>query len=399
MSGEKKTALQLTMSHINNYGSVLQAYALQHIIDSIPGWNCKNLNIAQTVYDRYLDEGKHPGNFISRNLQGLFEKGPSFLWRKLRSFFCSKFKPNFDYVFRDFVNKNLNQTTCIESRDALYASLFDANLYITGSDQTLNPKFTCADPIWFFDFVSCGRDGGKPHKITYASSIASSSMTTEFLDIYRHALSSYDAISLREKSGVALAASMGIQASHCVDPTVLLGKDFWRDFSTRGRLKLPPKFILCYNLTYYVDPYPVASRVERKVSRVLGIPIVYLDLGYLRFSSNFWSRTVPVSVEDFVQLFFSAAIVLTSSYHGTVFALLAQKPFVTYVATEKAYDSRAMDLLESCSATHHAMVIGDSLKEPFDIDRFGVTAETTQLLQKMRLSSLKWLRESVNSVK
>ena len=392
-----KTALQITMSHVNNYGSVLQAYAFQRAVESFPGWECKNLRVTASVFDRYLQKDEQPKGLISRNLHAIRREGIGVVWKKFSELLKARFRPKCDYVFRDFVRENLNQTECFETRESLYGKPPVAHVYVTGSDQTLNPKFTHADPVWFFDFADRLRSERKARKIAYAASIAASCMTSDYQDVYRRALSAYDAVSLREGSGVDLALKMGVKASHCVDPTVLLGSDVWRVFSKDSKLSLPSEFILCYNLTYYIDPYPMARQVERVASRQLGLPIIYLDCGFLRFSSHSWSRAIPVSVHDFVSLFFKASFVLTSSYHGTVFSLLAGKPFVTYVASDKGYDSRAMDLLESCSASRHAMPIVARLSGHFDANDYCTTTQEQDGLEEMRKRSLAWLKEEMSS--
>lgn len=390
-----KTALQITMSHVNNYGSVLQAYALQRVVESVPGWECKNLLIPPSEFNRYLQKYEHQEGFVRRNFRAIRREGVSVVFKKLFELIKGMLRPQCDYVFRDFVRENLNRTENVVTRESLYTNPPIAHLYVTGSDQTLNPKFTHADPIWFFDFVDRCRAERKFRKIAYAASIAMSCMSPANQDIYRQALASYDSISLREGSGVDLAREMGVQASHCVDPTVLLGRDFWRNFSKNSNLTLPPKFILCYNLTYYVNPYPMARQVERAASRQLGVPIIYLDCGFLRFSPHLLSRAIPVSVRDFVSLFFNASLVLTSSYHGTIFSLLAGRPFVTYVAADNSYDSRAADLLNACAATHHAMQIGMRKVGRFDVNDYCTSSQEQAHLANMRKASMDWLKEEM----
>jgi len=386
---DTKIALQVTMSHINNYGSVLQAYALQHAIESIPGWRCQILDVAIAVFDGYLHCEDDKRNFLFRNIDEIKQEGVGVVFRKARGYFQKVFGPHFDYVFRQFVKETSHLTKQYQTRDQLYEDPPRAQLYITGSDQTLNPKFTHADPIWVFDFVKNNCE--KYRKIAYAASIASSCLSDRYRDVYRRSLSTFDAISLRERTGVSLVSDFGINASHCADPTMLLDADYWLEFAGKSVIECPKKYILSYNPTYYVNPYPMARRIEHEIAKRLGLPIVYLDFGYMRVSSDWLRRKVPVSVYDFVRLFFGASFILTSSYHGTAFALQAKRPFITYVASDKRYDSRAADLLETCSATHHAMRIRDDQDGGICIDGYGSTAHEQECICKLREDSLTWL--------
>lgn len=397
----KKTALQLTMHRVKNYGSVLQAYALNHFINSLQGWECKVIDLMPNVPGVDIS-GNSFGAAILKSLRlvaSVFKRPSS---RTVRAVFAPyrRWYENrflllpYARIFDRFVEEEILKTTKYATEDDLFRSPPDADVYITGSDQTFNPRFTKGASVWFLEFVRSSADGCC-RKISYASSIAASGLSDGMKLVYKQGLANFDALSFRENTGVDVAAELGFVAQHCCDPTLLLTKEEWERFAAKATVNVGEKYILVYNLRYMVDPYPLSAEVERRVQDELGIKIVYLNGPIVtrpcKNSIHIWK----VTPHDFVKLFLDASFIITDSFHGTAFSLISGNPFISFVHGVRQSDSRVMDLLETCGAQRHAVVVQPFLKWHLSIDGYASIANEQCGLIRFRDRSRQWIMNSI----
>lgn len=192
----------------NNYGSILQAYALQEEINSFPGVEYEIINqygrkIASA--DNFIDKMKTVG--MKKTCQRIFWKFavPQLRNRsmKLQRFVDEKLKLS---------DRQFNETNIAEANAA-----YDG--FVCGSDQIWNPTFTTYDSMYWLPFVKEGKK-----KFSYAPSIGVSSLDAEGQNKIRTNLKSFDGISCRENSGTKLLnCSLGKEACLTVlDPTLLV---------------------------------------------------------------------------------------------------------------------------------------------------------------------------------
>lgn len=333
----KKTALQLTMHRVKNYGSVLQAYALNRYINSLPGWECKVIDLLPNVPGVDIKGNSLASAFLkSLRLCGAFFRGPSvrtlrMVFAPYRRWYEDRFLlSEYARFFDRFVDNEILKTGKYETEDELFRDPPDADVYITGSDQTFNPRFTNGSPVWFLDFVKPRADLSCV-KISYASSIAASGLTDEMNCVYKRGLANFNALSFRENTGVEVALGLGFKAQHCCDPTLLLTKKDWEKFAEKSTVEIGQKYILVYNLRYMVDPYPLSAKIERQVQNELGLKVVYLNGPLVtrpcKNSIHIWKATP----RDFVKLFLGASFIITDSFHGTAFSLISATSFLSFV--------------------------------------------------------------------
>ncbi|GEM_PF-709777 len=398
-----KTALQLTMQYVRNYGSALQTYALQRAIESVPGWRCETLDIhPHWTPDGWSMLQPVPAAPASRTawfadfMRRLKHAGLHSLTGRISSAYRSRFviRP-WERMFDDFLRNEIRLAPrSYWTIDELKADPPSADLYITGSDQTFNPRFTRAENFWFWSFLPDGqlREG---RKISYAASFACARLRDDCREAYKRWLPTYQALSVRESSGVKIARELGVRATHCCDPTLLLDRAAWKAFASRGTCAIRRPYILCYNLRYAVDPYPMAESLEREISKKLGLSIIHLQEGPVQWTSPTGRILRGVSIPDFVNLFLNASFIMTSSFHGTAFALQSGVPFLTYVNKNANADSRAYDLLATCKAERHALAVSDALKEADDLARFEPRAQEAEGLARFREASRAWLHNEM----
>ena len=97
---------------------------------------------------------------------------------------------------------------------------------------------------------------------------------------------------------------------------------------------------------------------------------------------------------EFVWLLLNAKFITTSSFHGTAFALQSGNPFISYVLSDHATDSRVSDLLRKCNAENHIVEIGE-WREIDDFSKFESSNVQQKALSSFRQESNAWLRHQL----
>lgn len=308
----------LTMHRVVNFGSVLQAYATQVAIEKL-GYSCELINY------RYPNEIHH-GDPVSIPI-----KIARWLMQIRYGFPGSKQQK----AFARFRNRYLHQSHDYPTRESLYESVPDYDTYVVGSDQTWNIRHIGNDDTFLLPFVPQNK-----RLISYASSAARKELPEQYVDTFRKNLSRFSAISVRERHTQELVRNLiGRDVPVMLDPTLLLDINDWKKIADTSKIRINKPFILIYILKYSFSPYPAATNVIRKVHEKYQMPVVAI-----RYSAreklgikNVIDLHEGIGPEDFVWLFMNASFVVTTSFHGTVFALNFRKPLYSI------YDSQLED--------------------------------------------------------
>jgi len=363
-----KTAVQITFFRRINYGAALQAYALSTAIRSL-GWNCITLDYVTP---------EHPPFRSRLNL-----------W--LENLLCARR----NLLYNRFLREELQLSPRYPTKASLMRNPPQADVYITGSDQTFNPAHNRGDSSYLLDFVPQARRSSV-RKISYASSFTRAGLPPEFVEEYRRLLSDYDALSVREESGVALLRKLGFaNAVRCCDPTLLLTTEEWRAFAEKAIRKLRKPYILAYVFPGVRDHHPKVRALIADLERQLGCETIFLSGRKKDFFKSRPRVFLNASPYEFLDLFFHAKFVVTSSFHGTVFSLHAGVPFLTLANRDATHDSRAITLLQSTGAVKHLLTYplqdnpGDIAWENYIQDDYSTA------LRQQRENSMEWLRRQL----
>ncbi|MDD4716114.1 MAG: polysaccharide pyruvyl transferase family protein [Oscillospiraceae bacterium] len=221
----------------------------------------------------------------------------------------------------------------------------DCDVYLSGSDQIWNPYIFQGnrfDPAFFLTFVK-GKD-----KIAYAPSLGASSFSPDLMWELEGYLSSYKALSARESFGRAvLEQASGRKVETVVDPTLLLSGEDWAALAKKPKLERP--YVLCY----FISPYGALMPALRRVLEETGLPLVQLA-GMRRRAPGAKRVVLDAGPREFLGLFQNAAFVVTNSFHGTVFSMQFEKPFLTGVSPREMANpgrSRIYSLLQTVGLT------------------------------------------------
>lgn len=314
----------ITMHRVPNFGSALQAYALQKklfqhgydnkIIDYIYSYDDYNPNLFRFA----LDKMRYYAKVFLRHPVSLT------LFHKFRSKYL---KTSWhEYTKHDLMNGKF--------------PFFD--VYMTGSDQVWNYKFTQGDSNFLLKFAP--KDSPR---LSYGASFASPSIPKEYEHIFKEELPKYSSILVREHSGVDIVKNLiGKNAEVVCDPTLLLTKTDYHVLATKSKLFVPEPFILVYILDYMYNPYPKVYDIIRKVKKELGLKVVYIGTDAPDPMDNNYSYVGgQIGPLEFLWLMENTSFVITTSFHGTAFATIFHKPLFSVVQATENEDGRMQTLL------------------------------------------------------
>lgn len=363
-----KKVLLVTIFKVPNFGSVLQAYATQQILEQ-NGCECHVLNYDHLYSEHSRQHGIKPKSWKSKLAYqlGLFP-----YHRKEKK--LSK-----------FVDQHLNVTTHYDSlAEIARAEGRGYDYYIVGSDQVWNSRFTFCDPVFLLNFIDTSETSNKC--ISIASSFACKKLDEKYEQKYKDGIEKFKSLSVREINGIKILNKLGrTDGKLLLDPTLLLSKDQWGQLSTNRCLG--KRYILLYMLTYAFEPRPYIYDVLKVYQNKMKCKIIVLE-GYREFENTDleFEDATDSSISDFVDYFMHASLVVTTSFHGTAFALNFGVPLISVVPN--GGDDRQCALLEQLNLKCCTLRVNDDINRvnPF----YDANAEQNKL-QEIREDGLQWI--------
>lgn len=306
----------LTQPLHTNYGCLLQAHALQCVLRQM-GHDALTINWADrknSLRTRLKKLVRHPYYKYILRVDGRL--GPF----KRQAFIRQ-------HTDR-FVRENIRTTAPVPVNDAGRAlDEYNFDAYIVGSDQIWRPKYSPDIPTCFLDFLG---DNSKVRRLAYAASFGTDKWEYEPALTQKCArlLQKFHAVSVREDSGVALCREhLGVASVHIPDPTMLLSRhDYVRLTEDDDASESPHKL-----MSYVLDRKPKIQTWLEKLSDDLGLSqniIMPKRKLYPNIKAPAEAYVFP-PVARWIRGFMDAEYVITDSFHGTVFAILFNKPFIT----------------------------------------------------------------------
>ena len=310
--------------HNQNYGGLLQAYALcQYINTHSPGYNAEQISF--NSYPGIIKKLRELC-FASFDRKKLFAKESIRLVSDVLNTKCNR-KAVYPYtskravLFAGFEN-NIPHSTKIYTGSNITDSLSEYDIFITGSDQVWNPLWYYSE--YFLDFVPFGTP-----KISYAASISQSVLNKKQQQMFKESLRSYTAISVREKDAAALLENLSdIPVEWVLDPTLLLTKQEWNEICSPNVINRP--YIFCY----FLGEDTAARNIARQFADKHKLPLAtipYLQGTYRACDKNFGDICLAdISPNQFISLIKNAEYIFTDSFHATVFSHIFEKEFYVF---------------------------------------------------------------------
>lgn len=300
----------LTQALHGNYGGILQNFALQRIL-------CDMGHSAVTI-DRHIYRSESVLKNVIKKILRLTKHcyDSSMLTLSERRIINSN--------QMEFVNKHIERIGPIFSQTEFDKTVNDEKFdaFIVGSDQCWRPCYSANIANYFLDFAA-EKD---VKRIAYAASFGVDvwEYTDEQTRLAAKLAKEMDAVSVREASGQKLCKKyLGVDASWVMDPTLLLGKAGFQQFvnheaSSEG-----------FITEYLLEDSDETAALREEAKKQLGVTVCKDNN-----KSKVFKRLTPlsryknISVEEWITNIACAKFVITDSFHGAVFALMFNVPFV-----------------------------------------------------------------------
>ncbi len=366
----------VTMHKVINYGSFLQAYATQFIIEKL-GYECEIIDY-EFPNKWHFEKGVIGTSGVKKNISDIVHK------LGIKPGHRKKIKLN------HAVNKYLNLSKTYSTPSEIKNNPPTYDIYITGSDQTWNPKHTKGDDVFLLAFAP---ENAK--KISFSASIAGNELKEKYKPSFKKLLKKYNNISIRDSGGNKIIKELiGKEADVTLDPTLMMSKDEWSLFSKNRKSRYSNNgYIIFYLITHSFDVTPYIYEILKKLQEKTKLKIYSFSKIPSSFGINYES-CADISAEDFIELFEKSSYVVTSSFHGTAFAVNFGIPLYSVVDSLYTADDRQISLLQKLDIEQCIV----PLNKPFEEIQPIYNMEKEQHnLDKLRASSLSYLYNSLSS--
>lgn len=376
----KKVGL-LTYHGAINYGSVLQAYALQQTILKM-GNECEIIDYRPKKQSDIYAIFRKPNSIKNIMID---------IWALADYRFLKKRNDSFESFLKNKL-KLTEHKFLTSDRVGEIEGKFD--VFCTGSDQVWNISAPDYDEVYFMNFT-------QKRKISYAASMGGVSNIEYWKSCAKEYIKdlelvdSLDSVSVREKSAVPLLEEYTEKDIKVVlDPTLLMNKEQWEKVTSDNKIK--GKYIFLYSIGYSEEVY----QLGKKISELYNIPMVTvyaLRTNYKYFSKGV-KRAKNESPEDFLSLIRNAEYVVTNSFHGTAFSINFQKDFWVAARHDNegnaVIDERLENILTNTELLNRVIDVNsdDTVNYDAKID----FQKVSECLKPLVEDSIAFLKEGIN---
>lgn len=349
----KKSVVVLTLPFYGNYGGMLQAYALQQAL---------NKSYINSFICKYY---KYPTCSLIGFVRYLYN-----VIKYKFDFHILKSKNKLPYIYfhkigKLFLRQNINSLSYNESKTAEPS-------WIVGSDQVWRAKYV---KLPFF-FLNQESKNTRNKSIAYAASFGTGEWegTKEETEECAKLLKDFKAVSVREHSGIRICKDIfGVEAVQMPDPTLLLEQDDYNYLIKRWRTKSLPKPFMSI---YILDETPNNQCLADSLCKQFNL---YPQKLMPHPSAEKRMDRLPLSVPQWLRCIRDCECVLTDSFHGCVFSIIFNKPFIC-LGNEARGTTRF-----------------DSLLHTFGLQERLVSNPTQEILTTLINTPIDW--DNVNSIR
>ena len=322
-----------TFHNAHNYGAILQTVALKTFIAKL-GHDCFVIDHK----NRIIEEGYRPSY---KSLFKDFDRKP---W----TFY--KIVPRFILFISLKKRYKMFERSIARLYNAKPLSELNPDLIVFGSDQIWN-EYLIGDDMFYYGVIE---DIRKVKKISYAASLGFGPI--DFLKKNKSLLEEFQHLGVREKSLQDELKKIGLSSTLTIDPTLLLSVKDWNEIFQLDMVNIVKDYILVYGMRKRKE----VLKIAKKISKETGLRILEVRSNsnlnlHSTFSPNFYT-----SVRGFLKKIKEAKVIITDSFHGTVFSIIFGKPFYSIKYGETG-DDRAVNLLQEFNLENHFITPGDSI--------------------------------------
>lgn len=368
----------LTYHYSNNYGGVIQSYALYSYLTSL-GLNVEIINYIPSYVnlDSIFYETGLRKNILKMKKADM---NPIKLFKRI--YIRMKYSKTIINKFDDFRNYNLSRRV---DENSFHEILNDYHAIIVGSDQVWSPGER-NKKTYFLDYPNY-----KGLKISYAADSTVSEINTNHLARLTKALKDFDSISVRNEHSHKFAQTLlGKSVPIVVDPTLLWKFDEYNQKSNE-------KYILVYVLGKEISG--TNKKAIEKIKKVYGDMKVYAIVIPTRkfekcdYADEVIYDTGPI---EWLNMFRNATFVFTDSFHGTLFSIKFRKPFLAYYAEELRV-TRFIDLSNRYKIDPFIVNSLEDIDNKNSLNQLPDFDSIHQLIEKHKESSVEFIREALTN--
>lgn len=311
----------LTLQLHNNFGGILQAYALQRILEKL-GHNAILID-----KPRYVSLGPW------------YKKYPVYIKRGINRYILGKDiivkadveqnrvpKAIAKYI-EPFIEKNIKR---IYTKDFSNIKERNFDVLIVGSDQIWRPQYFFSKiENAYFEFAK----DWNVRRIAYATSFGTEEWEykEEQTNNCATLLKKFNAVSVRESSAVILCNEyFGVKAEHVLDPTMLLSKEDYIKLFKDYNAAQSDGNLFCYILDEGEEKKNIIDCIAKEKS----LKTFYVNSRYEDPDAPLEER-IQQPVEKWLRAFYDAEFIITDSFHACVFSIIFNKPFIVYGNKER----------------------------------------------------------------
>ena len=374
----KKKIGILTWHYYPNFGSALQAFALQKTIADM-GFDVRIVDYENPKYGKAT-----PLVRIKRHILRL-------KYRMLPKRVGVGLVPASSGPLA-FRTKYLRETPLVQNESGVSKLCKSFDIIVFGSDQIWAPNVF--NPIYMGATIgadaSCvGTGTSAPRLVSYAASIGLDYIPERLVSQYKNYLGRFSAISVRERKGKELLRQVcNISSEVVLDPTLLIDSTVYDGMAKPVERIKSGEYVFCYFLkTDHSYRKKVVQFAQRHGFMIVGVSAVAADREWMQLFQN-------LGADEFLWLLENAVTVFTDSYHGTIFSLLFHKNFWVFPRFHSddpiCQNSRIEQLNDYFGIASHIVKEEEEIAAaPFDYSGF------EERLHELRTASLSFLKKSL----
>lgn len=333
---QKKVAI-ITLFANNNFGNKFQNYAAQILFESL-NYDVRTITYADCPTPNILIK-----KIIHRILTFTdFEKKCNNLKKRNEQ--------RQEYIF-DFSKKYIRIAPMVSYKHlpADFAQQYD--YFVTGSDQVWHCWKNDRHELEYFFLMFAAPS----QRLTIAPSFGFDEFPKKYIKTYKKGLEGFEYLSVREERGAELIKELtGKDATVLLDPTMLIDTSEWLKILRKPSQYIDDKYIFVYALGGFKG---AVKDKTCKLAADLGLCIIDI----MDIDSDYYIHTRP---DEFLYWIHNARLVVTDSFHASVFSILFNRPFVVTERSDiKGMGSRLDTLFNKFGITGRYF---DELKDGFD---------------------------------
>ena len=358
----------------HNYGTVLQAFALENYLKS-KGHKCEYIQycLFKNFFEKLFFIVLHP-LYLFKYYKNKKQNSKALKYAYLSTEDYSQILVKNKRFCEQFITISPRRSSYFNAKGLNS----DYELFIVGSDQTWSPEIIYNYSVFFLPFVE-----SSAKKASYACSFGTSNIDFQYKKFLRKSLSSFKYVSCRDKKNADMLTSLLQKTvTNVIDPTLLLNKEDWSKFMKT--VDMPPKYILCYIL----GEKQCITEYANKIAKEKGLPVYHILTRPCH--ENNPNVLKGIGCQEFLYLIANCELLVTDSFHGTIFSINFQKNFVSFDKYVGAsYDNgRLADVLKEFNLLDHYHIDTD-FSYPSEIDYNKINS----ILETKRKDSIQYLQK------